>query len=106
MKRMFVYILECSDSSFYTGVTNELEKRIRIHEAGINRDCYTFTRRPVKLVYYEEFPDPLSAIAFEKKVKGWRREKKMALIAHKYELLPELSVNYKKRAESSSTSSE
>ncbi|MDZ7740550.1 MAG: GIY-YIG nuclease family protein [Bacteroidota bacterium] len=48
----YVYILQCSDNSFYTGITNNLERRLKQHQAGINPDCYTFTRRPLHLVYY------------------------------------------------------
>jgi putative endonuclease len=106
MKTMYVYILECSDKSYYTGVPNDLEKRFLIHEEGINRNCYTFLRRPLKVAYYKMFNNPNDAIAFEKQVKGWNRKKKEALITHNYELLPELSINSKKASARSSTSSE
>jgi putative endonuclease len=69
MKTMYVYILRCGDDTYYTGVTNNLEKRFQEHEQGINRNCYTFTRKPIKIVYHEVFNNPLSAIAFEKKIK-------------------------------------
>ncbi|MCB9223097.1 MAG: GIY-YIG nuclease family protein [Crocinitomicaceae bacterium] len=90
----FVYILECSDKSYYTGVTNDLELRIREHQTGIKKDSYTYTRRPIKLVFYHVFSDPNQAISFEKKVKGWRRAKKEALINDDWEKLPDLSRNY------------
>lgn len=106
MKTMYVYIIECSDKTYYTGVTNNLEQRFQQHEEGINRSCYTYTRRPLKIVYYEMFNDPISAIAFEKQIKGWNRKKKEALINKNYELLPELSVNSKKANAHSSTGSE
>jgi putative endonuclease len=73
---MAVYILECSNGSYYTGVTNDLERRLWEHKAGINNKCYTFRKRPLKLVFHEYFPDTHQAIAFEKQVKGSRREKK------------------------------
>lgn len=76
MKTMYVYILECADGSYYTGVTNDLESRFQIHQQGINRNCYTFFKRPLKIVYYEIFNDPNTAIAFEKKIKGWNRKKR------------------------------
>lgn len=88
---MYVYILECSDKSYYIGVTNNLEKRLIVHENGTNRTCYTFTRRPIKLVFFEIFNNPESAIAFEKKLKGWTRKKKEALINKNFHLLPDLS---------------
>ena len=92
----WVYILKCSDNSYYTGVTNNLERRISEHELGEDIKAYTYKRRPVKLVYYEEFNEILDAIDAEKQIKGWRREKKEALIKDQYEKLPELSKRYKK----------
>src|SRR3990167_6000766 len=80
MKLMYVYIVECADKSYYTGVTNNVEKRVGQHNDGINSECYTYRKRPVKLVFYEMFPNPSQAIAFEKQVKRWTRKKKEALI--------------------------
>ena len=94
MKTMYVYIIECSDTSYYIGVSNNAERRFHEHCAGTNRNCYTFTRRPLKLVYSEIFSDPKSAIAFEKKIKGWSRVKKKALIEGNFELLSELSKSH------------
>lgn len=88
---MYVYILKCSDGSFYTGVTNNLELRFRQHQEGINISCYTYSRRPLELVYYEEFQTPGLAIEMEKKIKGWSRAKKMALISGNFSILPGLS---------------
>jgi putative endonuclease len=78
MKTYFVYMLLCSDGSFYVGVTNNLELRIAQHELGIDTGCYTFKRRPFKLVYSSYFYDVYEAIAWEKQLKGWRRSKKEA----------------------------
>lgn len=69
-QHMYVYILKCSDGSFYTGVTNNLELRIKQHHEGINRCCYTFNRRPLDLAYFEKFQTPMEAIRMEKKLKG------------------------------------
>jgi putative endonuclease len=91
MKTMYVYILKCSDDSFYTGVTNDLEMRFEQHVQGINRNCYTFSRRPLEIVFYEFFNDPSSAISFEKKLKGWTKAKKLALINSNWDKLKELS---------------
>jgi putative endonuclease len=98
MRAMYVYILECSDNSYYTGVSNVPERRFQEHSIGINRNSYTFTRRPLKFVFSQIFSDPNSAIAFEKKIKRWTRVKKKALIENKWELLPELSKSYKEQA--------
>ena len=91
MKNYYVYILKCADNSYYTGVTNNLEKRIEIHQQGINKTCYTFTRRPVVLAFYQLFSNINQAIAFEKQVKGWSRKKKEAIINDRWEDLPALS---------------
>lgn len=77
---MSVYILECSDGSYYTGVTNNVERRLMEHQAGYDRTCYTFKRRPVKLAFYEFFQTPADAIIWEKRIKGWSKKKKKALI--------------------------
>jgi putative endonuclease len=93
MKQYFVYILLCSDNSYYTGITNDLDRRLYDHKNGIDPKAYTFKRRPVKMVFQEMFSDVNQAIAFEKQVKGWRRAKKEAIIRGDWELLPGLSKN-------------
>ena len=101
-KIYYVYIIKCSDNSYYVGVTNNLQKRINEHNDGIDSMSYTFSRRPVKLVFNQEFIDVNYAIIFEKKLKGWSRAKKEALINNRFEDLPLLSKNRK----DSSTGSE
>ena len=80
MKPYYVYILLCSDKSYYTGVTSDLGGRLYDHQTGSDPKAYTFKRRPLTLVFNEMFYDINQAIAFEKQVKGWRREKKEAII--------------------------
>jgi len=75
----FVYVLECSDGSYYVGVTNDLEVRLEQHNSGYEPKAYTFTRRPLTLKFYQRFTLIEDAIAFEKQLKGWSREKKEAL---------------------------
>ena len=87
----FVYIIECSDGFYYTGITNNLEERLWQHNTGINTQCFTYTRRPVTLKYFEHFIDVLQAIAREKQLKGWGRKKKEALFKEDYDALKELS---------------
>jgi len=70
----------CSDASYYIGITNNADLRVGQHNEGINKHCYTYTRRPVRLVYAEHFYDPNEAIAWEKQIKGWSRKKKDALV--------------------------
>jgi len=75
-----VYILRCADGSYYVGTTRaEMEKRLAEHEAG-TFDGYTARRRPVTLVFHQYFERVEDAVAAERQVKGWRREKKEALI--------------------------
>jgi len=124
MNMYFVYILKCSDNSYYTGSTNNLQRRLNEHNTGKYKGyihnqnwfsersfdlvvicrrfshlkfrkpicCrYTSTRRPVKLVYSQEFHDVKEAIANERKIKGWSRKKKEALINGDYNSLHSLS---------------
>ena len=90
-KFYYVYILECSDSSFYTGITNDIDRRLEEHNHGENENSYTHNRRPVKLKFVEEFLDVNQAIAWEKQIKGWSRAKKKALIAGDPDKIIELS---------------
>lgn len=83
----YVYILKCSDNSYYTGITNNLEKRFNEHVFGKYRDCYTYKRRPLSLEFNQNFNDVLQAIYFEKKIKGWTRAKKEALIIGNWDIL-------------------
>ena len=87
----YVYILQCNDNSYYTGVTNNLERRLWEHETGYNNKCYTYTRRPVTLKYHEHFNNINNAIAWEKQVKGWSRKKKEALFKKDWEEISKLA---------------
>ena len=91
MKIYYVYILKCSDSTYYTGITSNLEKRVIEHVSGHHKDSYTFSRRPVSLVFYAEFTEPTKAIETEKQIKKWSKAKKEALINNEFEKLPNLS---------------
>src|SRR4030095_920381 len=86
-----VYIIECKDWSYYTGVGNDIERRLWEHNTGHEESCYTFSRRPVELKYFEIFTDVNQAIAREKQLKGWSGKKKQALIAQDFDKLKELS---------------
>lgn len=91
MKLSFVYILDCSDRTYYTGVTSNLEKRIFDYKIGKHQDSYTFSRRLLKLVFFCEFTDINMAIEKEKQIKKWSRLKKEALIKGDYLALPNLA---------------
>jgi len=81
----YVYILQCVDGSFYTGMTSELEARLYEHQTGVNPESYTYTHRPVELVWMEEFQTHDEAFNAERQVKGWSRKKKIALINNDYD---------------------
>ena len=91
MKIYYVYILSCSDKTYYVGITSDLENRIFQHQSGFYPDCYTSIRRPVILRFYAEFTDVGLAIDFEKQLKRWSRKKKAALINGDYDKLPKLA---------------
>jgi putative endonuclease len=92
MAMYYVYILECDDKSYYTGVTNNLQRRLAEHSTGKNPQSYTATRLPVKLVFRAVFQYVNEAIAFEKQLKRWTRAKKEALIHGNFTKLKELST--------------
>ena len=104
MRTGIVYILLCRDNSYYTGLTSNLEKRISEHKTGYYKG-YTKGRRPIELVWNSEEIPIQEAIYMEKQIKGWRRKKKEALIAGRWEELIELSKNYTKMYGHPSTSS-
>jgi predicted GIY-YIG superfamily endonuclease len=88
--KAWVYILECADSSYYTGCTTNLEQRIAQHESGVY-ESYTAFRLPVKLIWSEEFQDVRDAINAERQIKGWSRKKKEALMSGEFDSLHDLA---------------
>jgi putative endonuclease len=93
-----VYILHWSDSSYYVGSTTNLDSRIAEHEMGTGSD-YTARRRPLEVVFTEDFPSLNQAFQAEREVKGWSRAKKEALIRRDYAALPELSWSTARKQE-------
>ena len=91
MKIYFVHILKCSDGTYYTGFTSDLEKRYLEHRTGKHKESYTFSRRPISWEFYAEFTEPSIAINTEKQIKKWSKAKKEALINNEFEKLPNLS---------------
>ena len=90
----FAYILQCSDDSYYTGSTKDIELRMEQHNRGEGAN-HTKKRLPVKLVYLEEFTRIDEAFYREKQIQGWNRSKKEALIKGEFNQLPELSLAYR-----------
>tara|TARA_R110002073_G_scaffold108336_9_gene243607 strand:- start:41109 stop:41399 length:291 start_codon:yes stop_codon:yes gene_type:complete len=91
MKAYYVYILKCTNNSYYTGITSNLSSRLQEHQSGKYQDSYTFKRRPLELVFYCEFTNAEIAIETEKQIKKWSRVKKEALINGEFEKLPNLA---------------
>ncbi len=100
MKSYYVYILLCSDHSFYTGMTNDLDRRLLEHKTGKNKKAYTSSRLPLELKWYLECSDSRDAIQYEKKIKGWSRRKKQALIDENWSDLIKFSKNYTENKDS------
>lgn len=80
MPAFWVYILHCADGSYYTGHTDDLDRRMAQHEQGSITDCYTCSRRPVSLVFSQPCTTREEAMAAEHQIKGWSRKKKEAMI--------------------------
>jgi 2-hydroxy-3-oxopropionate reductase len=76
----YVYILECADGTYYTGYTSDLKRRIRRHTNGEDKRAYTYSRRPVRLAWFEEQPSKEQAKLREKQVKTYSRQRKAGLI--------------------------
>jgi predicted GIY-YIG superfamily endonuclease len=86
----WLYVLKCSDGSYYTGTTGDPEKRLSEHASGIP-GSYTFDKRPVELLFVEEFSSWPEAIAREIQVKKWSRQKKEALMKSDWKTLKALA---------------
>ncbi len=86
-----MYIVLCSDDSIYTGITNNVARRLEEHNYGKNCNAYTFSRRPVKLLFCQEFMQFQQAEQFEKQIKRWSRKKKLALALNDFDQLQQLS---------------
>ncbi len=86
----YTYMLHCADRSFYIGHTDDLQTRIAQHEVGA-MPGYTQNRRPVKLVWSQEFGTRMEALEAERQIKGWSRAKKLALIREDWRLISTLA---------------
>ena len=84
-------MLACANGRFYVGSTSNLELRIAQHDKGYFKGCYTFDKRPVKLVWSQKFSHPEDMVAAEQKLKKWSQAKKVALMCGDVHLLPGLA---------------
>jgi putative endonuclease len=92
----WVYILRCSDGSYYVGSTTDLAARLDQHQNGAGA-AYTRRRRPVELVFSQECEHVAEAFALEKRYQGWSRKKREALIRGDFAALPGLSRGKSRR---------
>ena len=94
-----IYILECSDGSYYTGITRrEVDTRVSEHKKTVDPKCYTANRLPVKLLFSEHYARMDEAIAAERRIKGWSRAKKEAYMRGDFERLSGLAKRGAKTA--------
>jgi predicted GIY-YIG superfamily endonuclease len=94
----FVYMLQCADGSYYTGHTDNLEKRIAEHE-GKQFEGYTAARLPIQVVFVQSFASRDEAFAAERQIKGWSRKKKEALIKNNWDMMQTKSARILRRAQ-------
>ena len=86
----WVYLLRCSDGSYYAGSTRDLERRLWQHNEGLGAE-YTKRRRPVELAWAAEYDSVAHAFWIEKQIQNWSRAKREALIEGRFDDLPLLS---------------
>ncbi len=79
MGNWYVYIVQCIDGTLYTGITNNIDKRVKLHNSG-NGARYTSSRKPVKLVWHEDCKSKSKALKREIEIKALRRDDKLALV--------------------------
>src|SRR3990170_3842233 len=100
----WAYMLRCADGTYYTGHTDDLDKRVAQHQLG-ELEGYTHNRRPLELVWSEHFADREQAFAAERQIKGWSRPKKEALIRGDWDGIHLLSMRTPVLRDEASTSS-
>ena len=94
-----VYILRCSDDTYYTGLTKDLDGRVLEHQIGAHPESYTFSCRPVKLEWSVVTESYQEAFQWEHRIKGWSRAKKEALIRGDIDGIHEIVKNERKQRE-------
>jgi putative endonuclease len=101
-KPTYVYMLECADGSYYVGMAFSLELRFAEHQQGIDPCAYTYSRRPVKLIWSQEFASVHEAFTREQQLKGWSRAKKRALARGDWQKIQEIVRRERMRREGKS----
>ena len=91
----FTYMLRCSDGRYYVGHTENIELRVAQHNRG-ELPGYTKNQRPVELVWSQDFGTRIEALSCERRIKGWNRKKKEALIRGDWSEISRLSKGIKR----------
>jgi putative endonuclease len=94
--QFYVYILLCRNGEYYVGHTDNIEQRLSEHHLGTINDCYTKSRRPLELIFLQNFDTRDGAFHAERQIKGWSRKKKEALIEDNWEEIKRLNSIQKK----------
>lgn len=94
--QFWVYLLQCADGKYYVGSHrgDDVEVRVWEHNEGVNPKAFTFSRRPVELLWCGAFADPSEMVGFERQMKGWTRAKKEAFVREDWERLKALSKSH------------
>jgi predicted GIY-YIG superfamily endonuclease len=92
----WAYLLRCADGSYYSGHTDNLDHRVAQHQSGRGSD-YTARRQPVTLEWCQDFPSRLGALEAERRIKGWSRARKEALIAGDWDRVSQLAQSPRTR---------
>jgi len=94
-----IYVIKCSDGTYCTGLTKELDARSQEHQTGTHPDAYTFSRRPIELVWSEVAGSYQEAFQWEHQIKGWSKAKKEALIRGDIDGIHEIVKTERKKRE-------
>jgi|SRR4030095_10537888 putative endonuclease len=88
----YMYILKCINGAYYVGHTDNIDQRMSEHNLGLISSCYTKNKRPVQLVFLQDFPTRDSAFNAERQIKGWSRKKKEAFIRGDWEEIKKINI--------------
>jgi len=94
--QFYVYILKCANGAYYVGHTDNIEQRLSMHHLGAISNCYTKDKRPLELVFLQNFSTRDDAFHAERQLKGWSRKKKEAFIRDDWKAIKELNLLQKK----------
>ncbi len=92
MNTYYVYLLKCADGSYFSGITNDIDRKLKEHCLGQKSGCWTYSRRPLKLVFLTSSDDPGWALDLDKRIKKWKRSRKRTVVSETFDAFPGLSL--------------